>query len=201
MTLPCAEHECSAALGWLSQVDTTRFDGSRPPAGIVWITGLSGVGKSSLAARVVNRLRAAGEAVAWLDGDALRRRLACDAGYARSDRERLALDYSALAARCAVRGRHAVVSTISLLHGVHAANRAHGLAYLEVWLRAPEAQRRARAADHAHGAAEAPRVGIELAAEFPRAPHLALDNDGALDDLDRLAERVLEGLTDVRGTG
>ena len=39
---------------------------------VVWITGLSGAGKSSLAHEVVLRLRAEGKAVVMLDGDELR---------------------------------------------------------------------------------------------------------------------------------
>ena len=39
---------------------------------IVWITGLSASGKSTLANEVVNLLREQGESVVFLDGDELR---------------------------------------------------------------------------------------------------------------------------------
>lgn len=55
-------------------------------AKVVWLTGLSGAGKSTLAEGLVKALRARGERVALLDGDALRRGLCADLGYSDADR-------------------------------------------------------------------------------------------------------------------
>lgn len=55
-------------------------------AKVIWLTGLSGAGKSTLAEGLSVALRARGERVALLDGDALRRGLCADLGYSDADR-------------------------------------------------------------------------------------------------------------------
>ncbi|ASA19418.1 adenylyl-sulfate kinase [Paenibacillus donghaensis] len=57
------------------------------PAGLtLWLTGLSGAGKSTIAALAAEQLRTQGLAVEWLDGDELRRHLGQELGFSREDR-------------------------------------------------------------------------------------------------------------------
>jgi bifunctional enzyme CysN/CysC len=53
---------------------------------VLWFTGLSGAGKSSIANRVTQRLHARGHATALLDGDNLRHGLNRDLGFTDADR-------------------------------------------------------------------------------------------------------------------
>ena len=53
---------------------------------VIWFTGISGAGKSTIASIVEERLRANGRAVHNLDGDALRHGLNRDLGFADADR-------------------------------------------------------------------------------------------------------------------
>lgn len=55
-------------------------------AKVIWMTGLSGAGKTTLAQALVNRLAAAGERVYLLDGDTLRSGLNADLGFSAADR-------------------------------------------------------------------------------------------------------------------
>ncbi|KAB8053285.1 adenylyl-sulfate kinase [Janthinobacterium rivuli] len=52
----------------------------------VWLTGLSGAGKTSIALSLVQALKAQGRAVAMLDGDQLRHGLNRDLGFTPEDR-------------------------------------------------------------------------------------------------------------------
>jgi adenylyl-sulfate kinase len=52
----------------------------------VWLTGLSGSGKSTIAAALEPPLRAAGRDVVVLDGDAVRAKTSRDLGFSRADR-------------------------------------------------------------------------------------------------------------------
>lgn len=139
---------------------------------VIWITGLPGVGKSSAAAAVVEQLRRDGQACALLDGDQLRLALAPLAGgYDIDSRRRLALAYCALAAILDAQGLTVVVATVSLFHEIHAATRARFAEYLEVLLACDEATRARRRSQ------DGPQVGVDIAAELPVAPDLALRSD------------------------
>lgn len=56
------------------------------PGLVVWLTGLSGAGKTTLACELEHRLFAAGFAVCLLDGDLLRGGLCSDLGFSAEDR-------------------------------------------------------------------------------------------------------------------
>jgi adenylylsulfate kinase len=53
----------------------------------IWFTGLSGAGKSTLAEALTRRLRAQGQLVEILDGDAVRTHLSKGLGFSREDRD------------------------------------------------------------------------------------------------------------------
>lgn len=53
----------------------------------VWLTGLSGAGKSTIAGRLAEELRARGEDVEILDGDAVRTYLSSGLGFSKEDRD------------------------------------------------------------------------------------------------------------------
>jgi bifunctional enzyme CysN/CysC len=59
---------------------------STPPTFVVWFTGISGAGKSTIASGVEQRLRAHGLSIHNLDGDSLRTGLNCDLGFSDDDR-------------------------------------------------------------------------------------------------------------------
>jgi adenylylsulfate kinase-like enzyme len=155
---------------------------------VIWITGLPGVGKSSVARELVARLRAAGDTTLLLDGDALRDALSPLAGgYDVPARRRLAQAYANLAALASAQGLTVVVATVSLIADVHRENRVRFTRYLEVLLSCADAERERR---RASGALAGPRHMIEIAPEFPADPHLSLATDAVSPDA--LAERILE---------
>lgn len=53
----------------------------------IWLTGLSGTGKSTVAALLAPRLRALGRRVEVLDGDVVRAQLGAGLGFGRADRD------------------------------------------------------------------------------------------------------------------
>ncbi len=152
--------------------------------GVVWLTGLSGAGKTTVAELLDRGLRADGLRPVRLDGDRLRAIMPVRLGYAPQERRLLARTYSRLAAELAEQGHLVVCATISLFHEVHAWNRAHVANYLEVWLRAPVAELRTRAgraalygSDPAGAAGAAAHVvGAGIEPELPLRPDLVIDN-------------------------
>jgi cytidine diphosphoramidate kinase len=120
---------------------------SKIDSGVVWITGLSGAGKTSLAHEVVSRLRAEGKAVVMLDGDELRKVFGAAsehaASHGREARMALAMQYAHLCQILVAQGLIVVIATISLFREVHKWNRSNLQGYFEVYLKVPvEALRR-----------------------------------------------------------
>jgi adenylyl-sulfate kinase len=57
------------------------------PGLVLWLTGHSGAGKSTISALVADELRARGHRVQVIDGDLIRERLSPDLGFSRADRD------------------------------------------------------------------------------------------------------------------
>lgn len=115
---------------------------------VIWVTGLSGVGKSTLASEVVNRLRTLGDAVVMLDGDELREVFGAAAANAqnhgREGRLALAFQYAHLCRVIAGQGLTVVIATISLFKEIHVWNRENLPDYFEVYLKTPMEELRRR---------------------------------------------------------
>lgn len=154
---------------------------SRAP--ILWITGLSGTGKSTLACAFTQALRRVGPPPLLLDGDSLRNALEDDAtkngavDHGLAARRQRAWRIARLARLAAEQGVPVVVATISLLHEVQAFNRSGAAPYAEVLLRADIEVLAARN-PKLYGEAGRPPpsnvVGIDIAPEYPRQPELVI---------------------------
>lgn len=107
----------------------------------VWFTGLSGSGKSTIAAEVEAALIRAGRPAYLLDGDNLRHGLTADLGFSDADREANVARVAQVARLFADAGVVALVSLISPFRaGRDAARGLHsdaGLPFYEVWVNAP----------------------------------------------------------------
>ncbi len=82
-------------------------------AGCIWLTGLSGAGKSTIAARLTERIRARGRYVTLLDGDAVRAHLSKGLGFSKADRDANVLRIAFVAGEIVRHGGVVVCATIS----------------------------------------------------------------------------------------
>lgn len=80
---------------------------------VVFMTGLSGAGKSTIAAALATRLREAGREVSILDGDELRRHLSADLGFDRASRDRQVRRAAELAAADAAGGKVVIAALMA----------------------------------------------------------------------------------------
>lgn len=107
------------------------------PPPLIWITGMPGSGKTTLANDLVSSMRIKGQHCIQLDGDELRRILKkenLESDYSPESRLQLALLYSRLAVAINSQGFIVVVSTVSLFWKVHEFNRLNIKNYFEVFL-------------------------------------------------------------------
>jgi adenylylsulfate kinase len=104
----------------------------------VWLTGLSGAGKSTVARLVERRLRERGAQVEVLDGDAVRRNLCQDLGFSREDRDTNIRRIAYVADLLSRNGVTVIVAAISPYRAVRDEARAlMGGRFVEVHVRAP----------------------------------------------------------------
>src|SRR5713101_1267417 len=189
----------------------TRKAGRQPEAEqedslgrVFWITGLSGAGKTTVGQELRSRLRAAGRAVTFLDGDALRAAIAEDLGHSAGNRLVSAMRNARLCRLLAGQGFDVVCATISLFHEVQRWNRENIPNYREIYLRVPIDELRRRDSKGIYAVAQRGDardiVGLDVPAEAPEAPDLVLDNYGAL-DVATAVDRIMEVCARRGGAG
>ena len=169
--------------GHLDRDDRWRALGA--PGATVWFTGLSGSGKSTIAAAVEAALVRTGRAAYLLDGDNLRHGLTADLGFSDADREANVARVAQVARLFADAGVVALVSLISPFRaGRDAARQLHseaGLPFFEVFVNAPLAVCESRDPKGLYGRARSGEIpgftGLSSPYEEPERPDLAIASD------------------------
>jgi bifunctional enzyme CysN/CysC len=173
----------------------------RPSAGAtVWFTGLSGSGKSTVAACVERSLVAAGRPAYLLDGDNLRHGLNADLGFSAADRTENIRRVGEVARLFADAGVVALVPVISPYRAdrdrVRAIHDGVGLPFVEVFVDTPLAVCETRDPKGLYAKARAGEIrgftGIDDPYEAPAEPDLRLTPDDG--DPEAQAELVLRAL-------
>src|SRR5271170_5853569 len=80
---------------------------------VIWLTGLSGAGKSTIASKLNQKLTAAGKKTFVLDGDVMRRGLCSDLTFSQEDRKENVRRISEVARLFAEAGVICIVAMIS----------------------------------------------------------------------------------------
>ena len=163
----------------------------------VWLTGLSGSGKSSIAQELERRLHAEGRHVYVLDGDNLRFGLNGDLGFDRASREENVRRVGEVARLMADAGVVALVPVISPYRQgrdrVRELHEAAGLRFLEVFVDTPIEECEQRDPKGLYAKARAGELkgftGIDDPYEAPEKPELVLD--AGKKSAETLADEVL----------
>ncbi len=151
---------------------------------VVWITGLSGSGKTFVLRKILDKTRERAITVIGLDGDDLRKLIIGASNgkdnYTRQTRLELAFKYSELARIIATQNVNVVIATISLFHEIHRWNRENLPGYYEVFLSVPLAELRRRDPKHIYRKYQEGKLknvaGLDLSVDIPESPDLLLEN-------------------------
>lgn len=109
-----------------------------PRVGVtVWLTGLPCSGKSTLAARLAERVRSQGREVEVLDGDVVRQNLSKGLGYSREDRDTNVLRIGFVAELLSRHGVVVVVAAVSPYAVTRDAVRRQIENFVEVYVECP----------------------------------------------------------------
>jgi adenylylsulfate kinase len=148
------------------------------PAPVLWFTGLSGSGKSTIAARVHEALARRGLDVEYIDGDALRE-VFPSAGFTRAERDEHLRRTGYMASRLAEHGVTVVASFVSPYRESREFIRALCRDFVEIYVSTPleECERRDVKGLYARARRGEIRnfTGIDDPYEPPEHPELTLD--------------------------
>ncbi len=180
--------ETVAAAVLIDRLPSQVLDDEEAPAAVpapatVWLTGLSGAGKSTIAEAAATALRARGARVVLLDGDRLRLGLNRDLGFSAADRRENVRRIAEVARLFTDEGHLVLVPVIAPFAADRAeARRIVGAdRFMEVWVEAPLAVCEARDVKGLYRRARAGELpdftGVSSPYEPPAAPDLVLHTD------------------------
>ncbi|GMA21159.1 adenylyl-sulfate kinase [Arsenicicoccus piscis] len=159
---------------------------SATPGATVWLTGLSGAGKSTIAEALAEQLRAEDRRVEVLDGDVLRQGISQGLGFSREDRDTHVRRAGFVASLLSRNGVLTLVPVIAPYAESRAAVRerhaSDGTTYVEVYLSTPVEECRRRDVKGLYAQADAgaitPMTGAGDPYEPPTDPDLTIDTTG-----------------------
>jgi adenylylsulfate kinase-like enzyme/2-polyprenyl-3-methyl-5-hydroxy-6-metoxy-1,4-benzoquinol methylase len=158
-------------------------------APVVWITGFSASGKTTVSRKLESMLRRRGMSAVFLDGDELRSILAGKWGYSREERIELARVYFRLCSLLASQGTMVVISAVAMYDEVREWLATHVPGVVEVYLEVPEEERRRR--DERASEQVYEQIGsVRSMYDEPTDADLVIPNHGGVSPADS-AERIL----------
>jgi adenylylsulfate kinase len=102
---------------------------------VIWLTGLSGSGKSSTSKVLESRIKSLGLKVECLDGDDLRRTISPDVGFSRADRELHCRRVTYISSLLSRNGIITIVALVSPYESIRKYARDNIRNFVEVWVK------------------------------------------------------------------
>jgi adenylylsulfate kinase-like enzyme len=162
---------------------------------VLWILGLSGAGKTTLAKLVVAELRKRDRNIVLLDGDSIRALFPGEVDHTIQGRRRNAERISALSKFLADQGIHVVAAVLSLFPEWQSWNRAYMADYAEVYLKVSLETLARRDVKNLYAPALLGEisnvVGIDIPFPEPAHADLVIENEIDLNSLDDILREIL----------
>lgn len=166
---------------------------------VVWMTGLPGAGKTTIAERLAEILRDRGRRVEIMDGDEIRRGLSADLGFSKEDRSRHADRVGFVSKLLSRNGVVVLVALISPYREFRARVREDIPEFVEVYVDAPLEVCIARDPKGLYAKALAGEIsdltGIQDPYEAPESPEVRVSTDRL--SVDECCSAIVEQLAEL----
>ena len=164
---------------------------------VIWITGLSGAGKTSLAIRLEKKLKNIGVPTILIDGDNIRNFFLENKNendYNNEARKKMAVKYSQISSLFANQGYCVITSVIGMFKEIYNWNKKNLPGYYEVFLDIPIQVLKQRDSKGIYKKYELGRIrnvaGLDLEIQKPDNPNLHV-RDNSKVDLDKIKNHVI----------
>jgi adenylylsulfate kinase-like enzyme len=161
---------------------------------VLWLTGLSGSGKTSLCREIVRLLKPRLRELIVLDGDAIRAAFGGDLTYSEQDRTIQIKRLQSIAKLLAEQGAIVLVAAVYSNPKLLEWNRCHLPAYVEVYVRASMETLRTRDTKGLYASSDTVDVvGVTIPWSAPRSADVEIATDSGSSP-EELARRVIAGV-------
>ena len=171
---------------------------------VIWIIGLAGAGKTTIAKALYTRLKTEDRATVMLDGDAIREIFAGDLGFTLEDRRRNGWRICRMCKYLDDQGINVVCATLSQFHEQQDWNRENFSQYFEVYLEVDMNVLIRRDQKGLYSGALAGKisnvVGVDMPFPRPISPDLCLTNSEPVEQFSGFVDQILEGYRAKFGT-
>lgn len=162
---------------------------------LIWITGLAGAGKTTIATALHERLKLEHNNLVLLDGDCFREVMGQDVGYDLNSRKIMAKRMSRLCKYLTEQDIHVICATISMHKEVHDFNRKVIKDYYEILVDVSIENLIKRDKKQLYSRSLKNEiydvVGMDIPFDKPEHPNLIIDNN-AYDNLDSKVQKILD---------
>jgi len=166
---------------------------------VIWIIGLSGAGKTTLANQVIAQTRKSNSNVVLVDGDVVRKIFGDDLGYTREDRLRNAERVCGLCKFLDDQGIHVVCAILSLFRESRDWNRQNYKSYYEVFIDTPIEELIRRDSKGLYKKFVNNEItdvaGMDIDFPIPKNADLVIHNHGSKADFLKYAETIADKIT------
>jgi adenylylsulfate kinase len=174
--------------------------GNRERGCVIWFTGLSGSGKTSIAHIVEDKLLEAGVPVETLDGDVVRENLSKGLGFSKEDRDTNIRRIAFVAHLLQRNGTFVITAAISPYVAIREEARAMIKDFIEVFADAPLEVCEQRDVKGLYAKARAGEIkgftGIDDPYEAPPSPEVVCHTDS--ETIEESAQKVLDKLIELK---
>ena len=155
---------------------------------VIWITGLSGAGKTTLAKKIGNNLKKNGVPNILIDGDVMRNILSVNKNnenYTNEFRKEMSFKYSQISLELANQGFCVITSVVGMFEDIYLWNRKNLPGYFEVFLDIPLKILKERDNKGIYKKFEMGKIqnvaGLDLEIQKPAKPNLYIKKNNEVD--------------------